>query len=244
MQHLSDQDLLTIWEFGLQHSVIETNLFLLTLVYPEYNLNQVLSFPIGERDARLMQVRKAHFGPVLQNVSECDSCGQIMEWENQIEDLLFHKISEKVLIETVEMEHDEHHIRARLPNSRDIIEVLNLNNIDQQEDRLIQKCIVDSSFSNGEMKEAIRDFKDVLLQKMEEKDAQANIIMKLSCPECENDWNSTFDIMHYLWSEINEWGIQMMKDIYLLAQNFGWSEMAILQMSRFRRNLYLKMLNG
>lgn len=203
-----------------------------------------MSFPIGERDARLLRIRERHFGPVFQNISNCSACGEKIEWENLVDDLMFQEINDDVEIESLSLDYDDHQISFRLPNSQDVLEVINLPNIYEQEDQLIQKCLVKSTLSNNHFEDIQKDIKDELLLKMEEHDPQANIIMNLSCPECKNEWKSTFDIMEYLWTEINEWGIQMMKDIYLLAQNFGWSEKAILEMSRFRRNLYINMLNG
>ena len=243
MNHFSDKELLSIWEFGVNHSVLETNLFLLSHAYPEFNLNQIMSLPIGERDARLLQIREHQFGTLFHNTSNCSACGQKMEWETPIDQLKLQKIKNEFEVESIELEEGNHLLSFRLPNSHDVMEVISLNAREEKVDLLLQKCILKSSTLISDSASMNPELKLRMIAEMEARDPQANIVMNLKCAECENEWSITFDIMQYLWSEINEWAIQLMKDIYLLAKNFSWSESQILGMSRFRRNLFVNMLN-
>ncbi len=244
LNNISDKDLLSIWEFGLNHSLIETNLYLISCAYSEYNSHQIAFFSIGERDARLLHIREKLFGTVFQNTSNCTACGQKMEWETPIDVLKLQTIKNEVRVTPIDLVHNEQQISFRLPNSFDIIETINQSNNEGQVDQLIQKCIIDTNLTKEKQDDISEELKNKLLQKMEEKDPQANIVVNLSCSECNNEWNATFDIMQYLWTEINEWAIRLMQDIYLLAKNFNWTEDAILGMSRFRRNLYINMIKG
>ncbi len=242
MNHITDQELLNVWEFGLSHSVLETSLVLLTYIFPENDISKVASFSIGERDARLLYVRELLFGSVLRNTSDCTSCGQKMEWETTTEELKLQSFQENTEPEKIELEYDNQKIQFRLPNSQDMLSVSTIDSKDKQVDQLIQSCMVNSSIAKKGIQKLSEDLKTRIVKRMEEEDPQANIVMNLSCPECENEWNATFDIMQYLWTEINEWAVRFVQDVYLIASNFGWSEKDILEMNRFRRDLYLNMI--
>jgi len=242
LNHITDQELLNVWEFGLSHSVLETSLVLLTYIFPENDISKVASFSIGERDARLLYVRELLFGSVLRNTSDCTSCGQKMEWETTTEELKLQSFQENTEPEKIELEYDNQKIQFRLPNSQDMLSVSTIDSKDKQVDQLIQSCMVNSSIAKKGIQKLSEDLKTRIVKRMEEEDPQANIVMNLSCPECENEWNATFDIMQYLWTEINEWAVRFVQDVYLIASNFGWSEKDILEMNRFRRDLYLNMI--
>lgn len=244
MEYISDQSLLSVWEFGLNHSVLETNLFLLSYAYPSYDFDQIASFSIGERDARLLYIRKKLFGPILQNTSNCTACGQKMEWETSVDEIELQSINEEERwLSSIDLNYKKRRISFRLPNSKDILEIEDRSTTEVQEQQLIRNCIVDSTLTSKQIENIPKDLKDKIVQKMEENDPQANIVMNLSCPECKNTWNATFDIMQYLWTELNDWAVQLIQDVYVLASNFGWAERDILEMDRFRRSLYLKMIN-
>jgi hypothetical protein len=73
-------------------------------------------------------------------------------------------------------------------------------------------------------------------------DPQANIMMNLSCPACAHEWETQFDIVGYLWTEIDNWARHVLQDIAALAFAFGWSESQILALSPQRRRLYLDII--
>jgi len=52
----------------------------------------------------------------------------------------------------------------------------------------------------------------------------------------------TFDILTYLWSEIEDWAQRLLLEVHTLALAYGWSERDILAMSPRRRRLYLEMV--
>lgn len=241
MKYISDQSLLSVWEFGLNHSVLETNLVLLSYAYPSYDFDQIASFSIGERDARLLFIRKKLFGQILQNTSNCTACGQKIEWETSVDELELQSINEEARLSPIDLNYKKRQISFRLPNSKDILELKDQDNMAIQEQQLIRNCIVASTLTSKQIENIPKDLKNKIVQKMEEIDPQANIVMNLSCPECENTWNANFDIVQYLWTELNDWAVQLMQDVYVLASNFGWAEQDILEMNRFRRGLYLAM---
>ena len=68
--------------------------------------------------------------------------------------------------------------------------------------------------------------------------------LALSCPSCRHQWQATFDIVSFFWSEINAWAHRSLQEVHTLALAYGWREADILAMSPWRRQFYLKMVSG
>ena len=102
-----------------------------------------------------------------------------------------------------------------------------------------------------EVKKDLNDFEisklpdnvfNALEEQIEKEDSQADIRMLLSCPNCSNQWEVNFDILSYLWAEIDNWAKNILQEVALMARYFGWSERDVLSMSPKRRQMYLEML--
>lgn len=246
MDTLTDRDLLLVWEKEAEagRSLIEKSLALLEWAYPEYNPEQLASMPIGERDARLLQIREQLFGPALENTAFCPACGLKIEWETHIDSLKLLSLAEGKRPGPICLSHEGRQIYFRLPSSADMLELMAEEQSDISPDELIRRCVVRSDFPSMQKGEIPLELKRRIIAKMEENDPQADISIRLSCPNCGEDWALDFDIMHYLWMEIDDWAYRTIRDIGLLAYYFGWAENDILAMSRFRRNLYLNLLKA
>ncbi len=79
---------------------------------------------------------------------------------------------------------------------------------------------------------------------MAEQDPLAVIQMSLTCSACAHNWPLTFDIISYLWIEIDRWARHTLREVAQMAYAFGWSESDILALSPHRRKLYLKMIGA
>ena len=89
--------------------------------YPEYDAKQVAAFSIGERDARLLQVRAHMFGTTLRNAGSCPECKQRIEWEVPVADLQLQPIGQHTSPENIMIDYEGHELHLRLPNSEDIL---------------------------------------------------------------------------------------------------------------------------
>lgn len=217
---------------------------MVSLSHPSHNLSQIAKMPIGERDARLLEIREELFGPVFNNATNCPQCKKKMEWEMTVDAIRLKPNLSPINAELYSLEYDGNLIQFRLPNTTDIMEVMALEKGVSKEEVLLKKCIAPGSLPTAYSDKMPEAFENAFAQKMEEYDPQSDIKMAILCPVCGHNWDMIFDIMSYLWSEIEDWATHLLQDIFLLAKNFGWSENDILEMGSFRRGLYLKMLYG
>jgi hypothetical protein len=77
---------------------------------------------------------------------------------------------------------------------------------------------------------------------MAQADPQADIQLDLSCPACQHHWQAAFDVVAFLWNEIDSWAHRILSDIHVIASAYGWSEADILALSAARRQTYLDLI--
>lgn len=245
MRPLKAMELLAVWEHSLNRTVLERVLTLLTAACPEIESEAIAELSIGERDARLLQLREWMFGSHLVNTAECPQCTERVEWENQIADIrtqLSQCISSPA---EFSLNVANYSLRFRLPNSTDIAAVMNVSRGDSTPQELLKRCIASSRHS-GEACDPVSLPEDVLAalgRRIEELDPQAEIRIDLTCPQCSHKWDVLFDIASFLWTEINHWAGQTLRTVHKLASAYGWSERDILNLSPVRRQLYLGLVN-
>lgn len=243
MRPLTTPELLRTWEHGLNRPLMERSLDLLRAAAiagePE-----AAALSIGARDAQLLQLREWMFGTRLANTAVCPHCAERVEWENDVKDLrLPHASAGQSLLS---FEAEGYAIRFRLPTSADIA-ALDIRQPEAYNTAvLLQQCVT-SVHCNGAAQHPAdlpHHIIQALEKRMSEEDAQADITLLLNCPACSHQWPSRFDILSYLWSEINAWALNVLQEVYLLAKTFGWPEQDILNMSPQRRQLYLEMIRS
>jgi hypothetical protein len=124
MKPLSAAELLSVWEQGLNQTVLDRALILLTAASPELDFAGVAKLSIGQRDARLVELRKGLFGARLVNTARCPQCSERVEWENEIGDICPQPALSAPSLEIFNLEEGGYRLQFRLPNSIDIAEVM------------------------------------------------------------------------------------------------------------------------
>ena len=247
MKPLDAVELLSAWEHGLNQPVLQRALILITAACPELNPEAAAEMSIGERDARLLQLREWMFGSQLLNTAQCPQCGEQVEWEGKTTDLRIQTIDDIDPAEEFSLEVDDYRLRFRLPTSRDIAAVLAItqNDRDSGVTALIKRSIISIDLGGKpcNFADLPQHAVDALGQKIATLDPQAEIRINLTCPECSHQWQVLFDITSFLWTEINNWAEHTLRTVHRLAKAYGWTETEILNLSPVRRQLYLGMVN-
>ena len=246
MKALKAEELLGAWEQGLNQPLLQRVLILLLAAYPEIQPDALVKLSVGQRDLHLLQHREHLFGPRLLNTALCPECGQRMEWENNIVDFVDRPDENNTTMSEFDLNENEYALRFRLPNSLDVAAVINSENTEKAQQLLLSRCVLKASRSgvNCDVAQLPAPIIQILTQRIEHLDPQADIRIQLNCPECSHSWDVLFDIASFLWTEINDWAEQMLQMVHKLATGYGWSEKEILNLSPVRRQLYLGMLGS
>lgn len=244
MRTLTANDMINVWEQGLNQPLLQKALILLVASYPEIPPDTLAEMSVGQRDRYLLQLRARLFGQRLLNSAVCPACGERLEWENRVTDFLVSSDESNAAASEFHIEVDDYALHFRLLNSLDIAAVINSRDAEKSQMYLLSRCLLKAEHSGVGC--SIDQLPDTVLQKLSEQiealDPQAEIRINLNCPACSHHWEVLFDITSYLWEEINDWAERMLQTIHKLALGYGWSEREILNLSSVRRQLYLGML--
>ena len=85
---------------------------------------------------------------------------------------------------------------------------------------------------------------EAIEERMAELDPMVQVEMQLSCPGCGHEWAEPFDIASYLWTELGDQALRLLREVHTLADAYGWSESEILAMNPHRRRAYLELVTG
>jgi hypothetical protein len=245
MQVPTASELLTLWERARAQPVATKALMLLSVT--DDSSQDLAKLSIGGRDARLLALREALFGSRLAGVTDCPKCGLQLELSIDAADLRTEP--ERPAVETLMVSNGNYEARFRLPNSEDLAAIGDVRETDETAEvhTLLSRCLVEVR-KNGRRKtlDSSRSLPqsliDAIAAEMERADPQANVELQLNCADCRHQWLSTFDVVSFLWSEVDNWARRVLGEVCVLASAFGWRESDILAMSAQRRQLYLQMI--
>jgi hypothetical protein len=246
MHIIAAEDLLNFWEQNINRTSIQRAIYLLCLAYPDKKISDISGLSIGERDAKLLLLREWIFGPKLLNMADCPVCRERIEWETDIQDIRLQFPGKKETSAKYFLDIDGYNVLFRLPNSNDLSAIISAHDENSRAEKLLKSLIVDCKFNKepcdfNDLPEKIRTILD---QRIEVESPQADIFMSVKCVKCTHEWEIRFDILTYLWSEIDSWARHILHDIDLLARTYGWSEKEILSLSPARRQIYLEMVSS
>jgi hypothetical protein len=244
MTSLGAEELLGAWEAGLNQPPLQRALVLLTAALPGASAETVGAMTVGERDRQLLRLREALFGQRMENMAECPECGERVEWENRTQDFLAAAELPPPAADAFELQVCGYTLQFRLPNSLDIMSVIDHAGSDGPERLLLSRCVLGARRAGKEcdFEEIPNEALQALGGKLESLDPLADLRVALRCPACENQWEAVFDIPGFLCQEIDHWAGRMLRTVAELAAAFGWGEREILRISPLRRQLYLGML--
>lgn len=244
MRCLTEQEIITTWERGLRQHPLERTLTLLAAALPGATCDNLLNLSIGQRDAYLLLLHEQTFGTQFVGFAECQSCQERLEFSFDIATVWVGAAPIERVGQTYQYRIEDYELLVRLPTSADLITVVASHDVEAARARLLQRCIVQATCTNAAVQAtALPDsVVQTLGEWLLESDPQAEVLINLSCPGCEQRWSAMFDVVAFLWSEIQTSAKRLLREVHILALAYGWSENDILALSRTRRQWYLEMV--
>jgi hypothetical protein len=245
----SIQHLLAAWERGRAAPPrVERALALLAASDAHMPRAAAAELPIGERDRRLLALRENLFGTQLTALTSCSECGASLELDFDTGELAAAAQAEPAGDEThtpLSLSQDGYDILFRLPNSLDLLAMR--SNCSDHENRLflLERLVLRAS--KGERAIAASELPEPLVEALDRRlslaDPHADIRLELSCAACGARWEAPFDIVSFLWAEMDAWALRLLRDVHRLARAYGWREADIIALSSSRRQCYLDLLD-
>lgn len=247
MAILSAAALLDIWERGWGQPPVRQALLLLTATEPTASLDQIAALNIGQRDARLLHLREQLFGGAIAGVANCPHCNERVELNFNVADIRVESVSAEDLrsaSEKVSLMVDSYTLSVRPLNSFDLLALSQYADPVAAEQALLERCLTatDADGVIQPIEPLLPAVRDAVIDQLAKIDPQSDIQFDLVCPACGHGWQAEFDIVAFLWSEINTWAYRVLQEVHQLAAAYGWHEADILAMSPTRRQLYLELV--
>jgi len=225
MQRLSAGKILAVWEAGRPQHALDRALTILAAASSGATRDALADLSIGERDARLLQLRAHVLGPRAEGFAECPRCTERVEFP--LDTAAFTLRSE-------EPASARPLSGLRRPTSRDLAEVVVASDDTAALRLLVERCARTADLPN----ESVETISQALL----EADPQAEIRLDLTCPACAHEWELLFDIAEFFWTELSARAQRLLREIDLLARAYGWTEREILNLPARRRQTYLELV--
>jgi hypothetical protein len=245
----SGERLLGAWERGTSLSPAARALEILAAA--DAAGTGIADLPVGERDRRLLNLRQALLGPVLDVTMVCPGCQERVEFPLEVASLVVPATATPTL---TSIEAEGITVEFRLPTSGDLLALSRPPSV-LTESALLNRCVTRVTGEGGvEAGRTDRDqcarpvlsaaVCDAIAAKMAELDPQADLQLNVSCPNCEFQWVSDFDVVAYVWAELTSWVGHLLNDVHQLARAYGWPERDILRLSHRRRQAYLDLVDA
>jgi hypothetical protein len=237
---------------------------MLMAAVPGADWRELAELPLGQRQAHLLSVREKTFGSLLEVFVECPGCEAELEFEIDTTVERQAEAAEPSPNATFALEVGEFDLELRLANTADLLalelagrvgqagQVGQVGQVGQAGEtsvetvrrELFSRCALEVR-RRGDLVEASCVPDEVIAlaaEEMSARDPQAESLRSLECPMCSHQWQAVFEIVDYLWREIEVDVRRLFREIDLLARTYGWSEDQILALSPFRRRCYMELI--
>jgi len=244
MPSLAIAELLEVWERGLAQPPVQRGLALLALAHPETPRENLARFTIGQRNASLLKLREQIFGAQLVSLAKCGRCSEQLELTFAVAEIL--TAGEAESAEALAVERGDYTVRFRLPNSEDLMLAAQPNHIAAAQQRLFERCVLQAQHHEATIAVSALpiEVRQEVAERMAQADPQADVQLALTCARCGQQTQVRFDVVSFLWNEINAWACRLLQQVHILASAYGWREAEILAMHPWRRQLYLEMIRS
>jgi hypothetical protein len=234
MRGLTEREILPLWERGARGGPLARARVLLAAACPELAGHEADALTVGARDAALLELRERTLGPRLAGFVACPDCGELLELELDTRELRAVGDVPAPAAEN-ELVVDDVRVRFQPLTCGDVEAAATTADADVVRTRLAGRCVEDADAPLSEEVVA------ALAEALAARDPQAEILVGLTCPECDHAWQTVFDIGTFLWSEVAAYARRLLHEVATLAHSFGWSETDILELSPARRRHYLEL---
>jgi hypothetical protein len=181
--------------------------------------------PVGERDRRLLALRRLLFGRWISCETRCSACDERLELELDGETL-----AGAAPTTSDERWVLEHGVQVRPPNSADIAAAMVT---DDPAATILERCVTPrpSSLPSRARAAAVR--------RMAELDPAAEVWLEATCPACGSTMTLLLDPAAIVVEEVDRHARRVLREVDQLARAYGWREPDVLALGRARRRAYL-----
>lgn len=236
---LSAGQILDVADAGTGADPVSRDSVLLASTHPGWRAEHISGLALGERQALLLEIRRATFGDVLGARTLCPACGAALAVDVPASWLLRDGgQGGKALIELAA---GQFSLTIRQPDGEVLARAAAEPDVDSCRRALVAGCIVGATGPAGPLdpRELPPGVIAAAGEAIVEHDPRSEVTVALACVRCGHEWEAGFDAGLFLWEELVAMSIRLVDDVDVLARAYHWSEAEILAMSASRRRRYI-----
>jgi hypothetical protein len=219
---------------------------LLSAACPERDDDALTGLTIPRRDLALLELREALFGSSLECITRCAACAELLELTLAVDEIrpaFESKARNADGPRRVQL--DDFEVWYRPFTSHDFVDRGHVHGAGVNAD-LVGTCVLEAREQDRAVLPASlpESVVTALARALGDADSRAGIDLEVACPNCSHRWESTFDIVTFLWAELDAKARDTLAEVHILAGAYGWRERDILAMPASRRRLYLDLVES
>ncbi len=197
---------------------------------------ELAALTVGDREALLWQVRRLGFGDRVDAVVECAECGDTLELELDVRDLLAAPYPD--WSETFVDDVAGHRVSYRLPTAEDQQAGAELGPA-----AVLARCVLTvDDRAHGDRDELDAELEAALDELFAQRDPQAECLVLSRCPGCDGELVAVLDAISFLRDELLRRRAALLREVHTIAWHYHWPEAAILDLPVDRRASYLDLI--
>jgi hypothetical protein len=196
---------------------------------------------VGDREALLLHLRADAFGDSLACTLDCPECGERMDVDLRVSDLLVAPYAEVRDRHEVELDVDGVRREAvvRLATGADQEAVAGREDQAAGLEELVERCLLELRAADTPPPLALAE---ALSDPLAGLDPQAEITIDAVCPSCGESLSALVDAASVLFAELTVTDERLFREVDAIARVYHWGEDEILGLDVHRRRRYLELL--
>lgn len=241
MRGMSASELLDAWEDGTAVRPGERALRLAVVA----DGAEATALSVGERDARLLELRALTFGDRLEALAECPDCAEPVEISTSIAELVAGGAESRPGAAPLELRWRDWRVSFRVPTAGDLALAAETGDSAGARRILLERCVTAASRGGRAMRASSipAAVVDLMGRRIAEADSGAELLLALECPLCGCEWEAPFDVTGVIWTELEAAALRIIDEVDRLARAYGWREADVLALSAARRRAYLELVS-
>jgi hypothetical protein len=205
---------------------------------------------VAALDARMVELHRRRFGPLLEARTRCEECGEELELSLPAGELVAEAGGEAPLavpVAGLELE-------LRPPRPDDLAAVAAEPGAERARALLAERCVVAARPAGaaepaGTAAAAVPsplppEAVDAIGEALAARDPAGGSRLRLTCPACGREWEEALDLPWIVGSELASEAERIAAQVHALASAYGWTEAEVLSLPAARRRRYLELVTA
>jgi hypothetical protein len=234
---LSAAATLDLWQAAEGLTPVDRSLALAAAV-DERPVDELAKLPLGNRDARLLELYRSLGARMLEATAPCPACGEPAEFAFEAGALLSRGGN---ALQPEPVEAGGYVVGWRPPDSRDVAAASAAKDVASAERVLLLRCVTSVRGPDGDVEPSAfpAELREKVARAMADADPLAEVLVDVVCPACESAFVADLDVGGFVWAEVRTHAVRLLRDVDVLARAYGWTESEVLALDERRRAAYL-----